>query len=832
MKYLIISLLSILFYNCYGQEIIYEDRFDNNVFSVGDNPMGYAMQLVDETFQIIGNGAAGPWTAMAYINHDGSGNETLVNSSSSPKLYIKARGENSPELRIDFQDETGYVTNQNPVALVLDDDYSIYEFDYTGRLQDGAYGGPCTSAPCVVDATKLHGLIIFVNAPDGGYSGSIEIDWISLGAPLEMNDDDGSVSHEIRYNQISYLTGQSKLANIVADQAFSDLPYSVYREGESSPIMEGQVSGSAQWQPSREYVGTIDLTDIDEPGSYSLETSTESVDFIISADGYGELCKASLKYYYYNRASQELTEDYAGPWARPLGHPDDEVLIHPSAASTGRPSGTVISAPKGWYDAGDYNKYIVNSGISTYSLLAAFEHYPEYYKNLNIDIPEKGGDLPDILDEVIWNLDWMLDMQDPGDGGVYHKLTGLNFSGIIMPHQYNFTRYVVQKTTAATLNFAAVTALAARIFEEYEDVKPGYSDELLAAAKDAYEWAKANPTVYYQQPSNVNTGQYGDGYVVDEFDWAASELFISTGDAVYRADINENSIGNGVPAWPYTAPLALISLTHHADKVNSDINIMAVTSKLIATANELKSEVEQSAMRVAMGNSSGDFVWGSNGQAGNQIMMLIRAFDFTGDPSFLDAAYLAMDYLLGRNGTGFCYVSGFGDKSPRNPHHRQSEADNVSDPVPGMVAGGPNPGQQDNCSGYPNNFPASSYVDSWCSYASNEVTINWNAPLAYSINALQFYQVGVPLSSEEEIIQRPENLTVYPNPGDDYVVIPGLENSRNKTLEIIDLAGNRVMFSNKINTSKIDVSSFPKGIYMIRVIEGNLIKTAKWVKMD
>ena len=99
------------------------------------------------------------------------------------------------------------------------------------------------------------------------------------------------------------------------------------------------------------------------------------------------------------------------------------MLVHASAASKERPEGTVIASAKGWYDAGDYNKYIVDSGISTYTLLAAFEHYRDYFARKRTGIPESGNRLPDILDEALWNPEWMLTMQDPHDGGVYNKLT-------------------------------------------------------------------------------------------------------------------------------------------------------------------------------------------------------------------------------------------------------------------------------------------------------------------------------------------------------------------------------------------------------------------------
>src|SRR5205823_1604009 len=91
---------------------------------------------------------------------------------------------------------------------------------------------------------------------------------------------------------------------------------------------------------------------------------------------------------------------------------------------------------------------------------------------------------------------------------------------------------------------------------------------------------------------------------------------------------------------------------------------------------------------------------------------------------------------LGRNATGYAFVTGFGTRSPMFPHHRPSQSDSVAAPVPGLLVGGPNPGQQDRCEGYPSRLPARSYVDAVCSYASNEVAINWNAPLAYLAGAI------------------------------------------------------------------------------------------------
>ena len=410
----------------------------------------------------------------------------------------------------------------------------------------------------------------------------------------------------------------------------------------------------------------------------------------------------------------------------------------------------------------------------------------------------------------------MLDMQDPVDGGVYHKLTGLNFSGIVMPADYDLQRYVVAKSTAAALDFAAVTAMASRIFSAYEAQKPGYSATLLEASQKAYTWAEANPTVYFTNPTDVVTGEYGDGNVQDEFQWAAAELFITTGDEMYKSQLELAAINPAVPYWGNVNMLGIVSLNFHKTLLNVNEQEI-VREKLTGIATNLKETVENSPMQVAMGNTEGDFNWGSNGGAGNQLMLLLRAYEITGDASFLDAAYLGTDYLLGRNGTGYCYVSGFGTQSPLHPHHRISEADGVTLPVPGMVAGGPNPGQQDGCT-YTSNFPAASYSDSFCSYASNEVTINWNAPVAYAVNALNYYQQnGVNLSVKElRTKTKGSGFNIYPNPTKGTLrLVPGTNLEKDYT--ILDISGKIVKEGTLKNDNSIELADLNAGMYFIQL---------------
>jgi len=547
----------------------------------------------------------------------------------------------------------------------------------------------------------------------------------------------GPAASPIKVNQVGFLPHGAKWAVVPAG---AQAGFSVVDAATGAEVFQGRLGAAATWAPAEEPVRLADFSALSTPGSYRVRVQglAESPRFTIAADAYAALNAASIRAYFYNRASMPLLPAHAGVYAREAGHPDTQVQVHASAAGPGRPEGAVISSPKGWYDAGDYNKYIVNSGISTYTLLAAYEHFPAFFEKQGLNIPESGNAIPDVLDEALWNLDWMLTMQDPGDGGVYHKLTNKGFDGTVMPHQATGPRFVVQKSTAAALNFAAVMATASRVFSAFEAQRPGLSARMLAAAESAWQWARKNPAAIYRQPADIRTGDYGDDKLADEFAWAAAELYISTRNDAYYAALNAAQVPNDVPSWGSVNGLAWVSLAHHRQRLTAVADQRLIASRITTLADSRAAAWPASAYRVGM--RATDFNWGSNSGALNQALMLIQGYRLNGTRSQLDAAQALLDYVVGRNPIGTSMVTGFGEKSTLHPHHRPSEADGIAAPIPGFIAGGPNPGQQDKAGcpePYPSAVPAKAYLDHYCSYASNEVAINWNAPLVYVSAALQ-----------------------------------------------------------------------------------------------
>jgi endoglucanase len=549
----------------------------------------------------------------------------------------------------------------------------------------------------------------------------------------------------IALNQEGFLPMGTKQAAWVG--ANTSAQFYILRTGaRPDTVFRGMSSSPKASKNSSLQVSLLDFSALQMPGNYTIHIGNvpASYPFSISTTALRATAVSSLKGFYYQRVSQPLEFVYAGTWARAVGHPDTAVYIHPSAAKKYRLSGTVISSPGGWYDAGDYNKYIVNSGITMGTLLSAYEDFKIYFDTLRTHIPESGNKLPDLIDEILINLRWMLTMQDPNDGGVYHKLTNAAFDGMVMPGVTTLPRYAVQKSTAATLDFAAVLAQSARILKNFSTQLPGLSDSCLQAATKAWQWALQHPNILYDQDAmnktfdpDVSTGAYGDGSVADEKLWAAAELWITTGKNIYAAAIGNSKGKTGLMSWNNVGTMGLLSISRHAKKLSSSagVDLPAIRTYLLNFADSLVNNIGNNAFGTVMGGSPKDFEWGSNSVAANQGIILIHAYLLTKNKKYLTAALSNADYILGRNATGYCFVTSAGTKSTMRPHHRPSVADGIVEPVPGLLAGGPNPGKQDKCN-YTFSEPETTYVDDECSYASNEIAINWNAPLVYLLNAL------------------------------------------------------------------------------------------------
>lgn len=531
----------------------------------------------------------------------------------------------------------------------------------------------------------------------------------------------------VRVNQIGYMANAPKLAQVAGMDAYR---FEVKNAQTEETVFKGTLPKGKQWNQSREITQFADFSEFKTPGTYFVEVNGErSYPFEIGdASIFDDLSQWVIKAFYLWRSSIAIEPQYATfkgiDFSRAMGHPDEEVYIHSSAHSEKRKAGTVISSPKGWYDAGDYNKYVVNAGITLHQLFLAYEMHEEYFKNKKLNIPESNNTLPDLLDEIKWETDWLFTMQDPNDGGVYHKLTTKRFCDIhTQPVDDKQERYVVVKSTSAALNFAAEMAMTARVFRFQDEM---YAKAALDAARKAWNWAVENPEVYFTNPSDVKTGSYGDGDFSDEFFWAASELFITTGEKQFYDKLDFFRMFE-TPQWNACNSLALMSLAWHLEELPECADRQLIKRKFISLAETLYNGFRYSPGRLSLKA----FIWGCNGEIATNGAILGLAYRITQEEKYRDAMASQFNYLLGANPTDYCFITGFGSKYPKNIHDRRSTSDGIEEPLPGYICGGANPNQTSDCGkfNYPALAPARCYLDEHCSYSTNEIAINWNAPL-------------------------------------------------------------------------------------------------------
>ena len=238
----------------------------------------------------------------------------------------------------------------------------------------------------------------------------------------------------------------------------------------------------------------------------------------------------------------------------------------------------------------------------------------------------------------------------------------------------------------------------------------------------------------------IGTGEYGDGNASDEQSWAASELYLTTGADSFATKANlatqipAPATGWGRPSWGNVATLGWMSL--QANKSLLKGSLAGLGPKLDSGLTKYAAKARDERKANGYHLPQGDLNWGGTSEYANSGILLWKAWMTTGDTSYRNASLEALDYLLGRNATGYCLVTGFGGKPVMNPHHRISFADGVVPPVPGFLSGGPNSTAGgtggDGCKGYPNEA-AKRFLDQQPCYESNEIAINWNSPLAYLV---------------------------------------------------------------------------------------------------
>ena len=509
----------------------------------------------------------------------------------------------------------------------------------------------------------------------------------------------------------------------------------------------------------------MDFSNFKQDGKgYTLKVGAElSHPFDIRGDLYAKLKYQALAFFYHSRSGLELKMPFVGEpqYARPAGHldvaPNKGDKKVPCAPGSGCTYSLDVSG--GWYDAGDHGKYVVNAGISVWTLLDEWERAKHLgtsagdFGDGKLSIPEHANKEPDLLDEVRWELEWELKMQVPAGeklaGMVHHKVHDKVWTALgLAPHEDPIERFLYPPSTAATLNMAANAAQAARI---WHGIDRAFAEKCLTAAEKAWQAAIANPAIY-AKPGGQGGGPYDDDNVTDEFYWAASELFITTKKAVYKdyltksphfKQVSSTATARGGDAgvltaltWGNVQALGSISLAVVPNTLEA-ADLEAIRKNVAATADIFLATAKKEGYRVPFKGTAKGYPWGSNSFVLNNLLVIGLAADFTKDAKYVDGVAEGMDYIMGRNPMDQSYVSGYGKRPLEYPHHRfwsyQANAKFPKAPA-GVVSGGPNSGLEDpyvQAAGLKGCAPEKCFIDNIEAWSANEITINWNAPLAW-----------------------------------------------------------------------------------------------------
>ncbi|MGE3639992.1 MAG: glycoside hydrolase family 9 protein [Pirellulales bacterium] len=549
-------------------------------------------------------------------------------------------------------------------------------------------------------------------------------------------------AREVRLNTLGYLPAARKQASVAKPAE----RFVVLGATDGRPVLEGSLSGPIRNPDTNEDLYTADFSALEAPGEYRLrvEGVGESEPFTIAADLYVEPYRLASRAMYLMRCGTAVRGEHAGhEFHHAACHLEDGRMDHVVGNEVPTDQ-RQREATGGWHDAGDYNKYVVNSGVTVGCMLRAWHDFQPQLERIELDIPESAGQLPDLLAEVKWELDWLLKMQRD-DGAVYHKVSAANYSGYMLPEDEREPRFFGEWGSQATASFVAMMAAASRELRPYD---PEFADRCLAAAKKSYEFLRSHPE--YQRPSQE--GFHTVGYDnLDHTDWsarlwAAAEMWEATGDPAALADFETRARSLRPPTrswrpqrgeeeeppqdrlqgefdanWDWSNPHNLGLLVYvESERDGRDGKLVdALRQGLIHSADQIVAARDAHGYARPLGRR---YFWGCNGAIARQTVLLEAARRVDAKPEYRAATFDAVNYLLGRNPYGRSFMTGVGAQPPRFPHDRRSAADDLDVAWPGYLVGGPHP-------------QATDWHDEQDDYRTNEIAINWNSALIYALAA-------------------------------------------------------------------------------------------------
>jgi endoglucanase len=589
----------------------------------------------------------------------------------------------------------------------------------------------------------------------------------ATGSATASHNDDGTA---VRVNQVGYPKDSHKIANVTSEfvDVSSVSSFEVQDANTGESVHNGSLSSAMKdGSPgSGHTVKRADFSDVTTAGEYRVVVGDHgSHPFTIGSpnDVYGDLLADVGRLYTLKRANADIDDPETGLDIGP-GHMNDKnaIIAEPRTSDflKEHSAGDTIDVTGGWYDAGDYGKYVITHGVTTGQLLLAYERNPEVFSTDQYNFPSSLDDpdigtMPDVLAEVKYGIEFLTKMQR-SDGALFYKLSGKSWPGMdVAPTEDDQKRYVFGLSSAGTAMAVGAFAVAARVYRDHD---PEYADRMLNQAEKGFQWLRDYPNVVWEKSVDQDSGSgaYGrsSNDAADRY-WAAAELLRTTGDSTY-----DDYIQNGLPQYEkydgtmvalpanvrspidWTDP---ISLGHYA-YVKADGQASEVARTALVKAVYLTQRYQTGYPDIhndAYTTGLYSYYWGcikSGVSRTTQTMWGVEMSTkswISKDSVYWQWAMEPVHHVLGRSATGYSYVTDYGELSTQNPHDRIIQSQNMDEPIPGMLVGGPHnnvfgsglEGETTSNHVTRDTPHALSYYDDHGAYATNEWAINYTAPL-------------------------------------------------------------------------------------------------------
>jgi hypothetical protein len=545
------------------------------------------------------------------------------------------------------------------------------------------------------------------------------------------------ITPHIKIDQFGYFPNSKKVAVIVdpqtgynAAESFSPgtgaNQYQVRRWSDDAVVFTGTLTtwnGGATHAQSGDRGWWFDFSALVQPGSYyvfDVANNAGSYRFEIANNVYAEALRQAVRMYFYQRINFSKQPPYVeAKWSDAAAFEGANQDRFATSRFDKGNAATAKDVHGGWMDAGDYNKYVTFTLSPLCNLLETYRMHPDIFAD-NYNIPESGNGVPDLLDEVKWEMDWLKRMQDAsGTNGLLLKVGVDNYNTGTPPSTDNNPRYYLPECTSSTLTGAAVFALASTVYKSLS--APGmaaYGNDLLTRAINAWTRAKATTSDFttFQtdcDDQDIKSGD-ADAGVDDQREMAiiaAVYLYEATGNTEYRSAFdNLYSLARPYATFwwgPYytavqRALLRYTVLPGATASVANNIRSRKATQNGILSINDYNAATDL--YRSSMPDDQ--YHWGSHevkSNAGNHNLDFVSFGINTGQAAlYREVAESYLHWFHGVNPMGkvmLTNMSAYGGENSVNEIYHSwfgdgTNWDNVQTslygPPPGFMPGGPN----------------------------------------------------------------------------------------------------------------------------------------------